>query len=154
MISLDDIDLNSLANRLLPLMGRDVQNVTVPVGSEVSVASTGNTYNVASLSLAPGTYLLWGTVDFALAAATTTKQQLGISLTSATLAGQTASGGLGPDATVTNQIVLTTSTSTLNDTVGPVSLTLTATTTVYLVASAAFSAGAVSVYGTLYCLQL
>jgi hypothetical protein len=123
--------------------------------SQTTVATPGATLtttitsNVTSKSLAAGTYLVWGIVDFAMTAATATEFRAGISVTSATLAGQAGGSGVGPDPTAVLPITPAITTDTLNDTAGPTIVTLAATTTVYLVAQATFSAGAVTAYGTL-----
>lgn len=129
------------------------QNVTVPSGSAVSLTTTISA-NVTSKSLAAGTYLVWAAVNFSEAAATTTYEACGVNTTTATLPTQAGGGGVGPEALT--QQTLATSVATEIDVlkVGPVTVTLAATTTLYLVANATFSAGAVSVYGTLYIQQI
>jgi hypothetical protein len=111
--------------------------------------TTATTANVTSKSLTAGTYLVWGIVDFALTGVTATEFRAGVSVTSATLAGQAGGSGMGPDPTAILPITPAITTDTLNDTAGPTILTIAATTTLYLVAQATFSAGTVTAYGTL-----
>jgi hypothetical protein len=123
--------------------------------SQTTVATPGATLsttvssNVTSKSLTAGTYLVWGIVDFALTGATATEFRVGVSATSATLAGQAGGSGIGPDPTAILPITPAITTDILNDTAGPTIVTLAATTTIYLVAQATFSAGTVTAYGTL-----
>lgn len=111
--------------------------------------TTATSANVTSTSLAPGKYLVWGMVDFALTGTSASEYRVGVSVTSATLQGQAGGSGMGPDPTAILPITHTTITDTLTDTAGPTVLTITVTTTVYLVAQATFSAGTVTAYGTL-----
>ncbi len=111
--------------------------------------TTATAANVTSKSLTAGTYLVWGIVDFALTGVTATEFRAGISATSATLPTQPGGSGIGPDPLAILPITPAITTDVLNDTAGPTIVTLAATTTIYLVAQATFSAGTVTAYGTL-----
>lgn len=123
--------------------------------SQFTLASPGvtlaslTTANVVSQALSAGIYLIWGQVNFALMVATATQTQAGLSLASATLPGQAGGNGLGPDPLQFSPMTLTLLTDTVSQQCGPTILTLAAATTVYLVARATFSIGAVTAYGTL-----
>lgn len=127
--------------------------VTVASGSAVSL-TTVTPANVTSKSLAAGSYLVWGIIDFTLSAVTATEFRGGPSVTSATLPTQAGGSGLGTDALDVLPIAPAITTDTLVIMGGPTLLTIAATTTLYLVAQATFSAGSVSAYGTLNAMQL
>jgi hypothetical protein len=124
------------------------------VATPGATLSTTVTSNVASKSLGPGTYLIWGIVDFALTTVTATEFRCGVSVTSATLQGQAGGSGMGPDPNSVYPVSPAVATDTLNDIAGPTVVTLAVTTTVYLVAQATFSAGTVTAYGTLNTMQV
>jgi hypothetical protein len=130
-----------------PALSAGITQTTVATPG--ATLTTATPANVASKSLAPGTYLIWGIVDFALTAATSTEYRVGLSLTSATLAGQAGGGGLGPDPTSIFPFAPAITTDIVNDIAGPTIVTLAATTTVFLVAQATFSAGGITAFGTL-----
>jgi hypothetical protein len=124
------------------------------VASPGAALTTATPANVTSKSLAAGTYQIWGIVDFLLTAATTTEFRVGLSLTSATMPTQPGGAGLGPDALAILPLVTTLLSDTVTDQAGPTILTLAATTTLFLVAQANFSAGTMSAFGTLSAVQL
>lgn len=144
----NDLDIPNLANLIRASLQSQCVTATLASGSAISL-TTATTANLTSMTLPPGTYLVWATADFNLTAASTTVQEVGISLTSATLPSQAGGSGLGPDPLAINRIPLTTVTGVLNDIVAPTTLVLTATTTVYLVVQATFSAGTITAYGTM-----
>mgnify|MGYP001576872404 CR=1 FL=1 len=120
----------------------------VLVGS--AVAPTNDTgANVGSISLTAGDWDVSSQVDFILTGATSTSHRSGISLTSATLPGQAGGSGLGTDALAILPMPTTGLSGTLTQSVAPVRVSIAATTTVYLVAQAAFSVGSESAYGTI-----
>lgn len=115
---------------------------TVLAGSAVA-ATSGNPVNITSISLTAGDWDVTGVVDFLPAAGTIPSQLITwISTTSATLPtrpnegalSQLASSGL---AASTTQALVT----------GQIRLSLSATTTVYLSATAVFSVSTLGVYG-------
>lgn len=130
-----------------------LNTVTVASGAAVSL-TTATPANITSISLGIGTYLIWGTGDYTLASATATEFRLGLSATTNTLPTQAGGSGIGTDPLN----VSIANTSVLSDTqtliAGPTTFTIAATTTLYLVAQATFSAGTVSAYGTLFALQI
>jgi hypothetical protein len=140
------------ANPGPPLSGLSSQ-ATVPVGSAVAL-TTATPANITSLSLGPGTYLIWAQVDYALNAATSTEFKGGISSVSTAFPSQAGGGGVGPDALTIFPLGVTALTDTVTHIVGPTLLTIAAQTTIFLVAQGIFSAGAVSAYGTLSAIQL
>jgi hypothetical protein len=128
--------------------------------SQTTVASPGialttaTPANVTSKSLAAGTYLVWGAIDFALTGASTTEFRGGISVVSATLPTQPGGGGIGPDALSVLPLVTTLLSDVLTDSAGPTIVTLAATTTLFLVAQSTFSAGSMTAFGTLSALLI
>jgi hypothetical protein len=124
------------------------------VASPGAALTTATPINVTSKSFTAGTYLMWGIVDFALTAATTTEFRMGLSVVSATLPTQAGGAGIGSDALAILPLVTTTLTDTLTDQAGPTIVTLGSTTTVFLVAQATFSAGTMTAYGTLTALLI
>lgn len=121
---------------------------TVASGSAVSLTSATGA-NVTSISLPAGDWDISAQVDFALTGATSTSHQSGISLTSATLPTQAGGSGLGTDALAILPMPTTGLSGTLTQAIAQVRLLISATTTVYLVAQAAFSVGSESAYGTI-----
>jgi hypothetical protein len=128
-----------------------VQNTVATPGTTLTTATSAN---VTSQSLTSGTYLVWGIVDFALTGATTSEFRAGISVVSATLPTQPGGAGIGPDGLSVLPLVTTLLSDVLTDQAGPTIVTLAATTTVFLVAQATFSAGTMTAFGTLSAVQL
>jgi len=121
----------------------EIISSTIAVGSAVSLTSTV-TSDVTSISLPAGEWYINGQVNYRAAATTSiTILTQGISSTSATLGAQNTfsrnvSGAFVPTASV--------------DVCLPVrgqALSLTTTTTVYLVANSTFTVAALSAYGTI-----
>jgi len=86
--------------------------------------------------------------------ATTSEFRTGLSLTTATLPTQPGGAGLGPDALSISPLITTLLSDTYTLSVSPTVLTIAATTTVFLVAQATFSAGTMSAFGTLNALLI
>jgi hypothetical protein len=130
---------------------------TVAVGGAQSLSS-GSTTRITSTSLQVGTYLVWGTVDYAMTGVTITNPfQCGISNSPISMLGQSGNAG-NPNISADPNNILpinpVVASSTMTQTCGPVIVTITANTNVYLNAVAQFSAGTVSAYGSLYTLQI
>ena len=124
--------------------------VTSMVAAGAAVALTTATgKNVTSMSLTAGDWDVSGQVDFVLSGVTATLFQSGISLTTNTLPAQVGGSGLGTDALVGVPLLTTVLSATYCQGIAPVRISLAITTTVYLVAQAAFSAGTNAAYGTL-----
>ncbi len=121
---------------------------TVAVGSPVALTNATGA-NVTSISLTAGDWDVSAQVDFILTGATSTSHQSGISLTTGTLPSQAGGSGLGTDALAVLPMPTTVLSGTLTQPIPPVRISLSATTTVYLVAQAAFSVGSESSYGTI-----
>jgi hypothetical protein len=121
----------------------EIISSTIAVGSAVTLTS-GTTSDVTSISLTAGEWYVNGQVDYRAASSTSiTILTQGVSSTSATLGGQDTFS-----RNVSAAFVPTAS----NDVGLPVrgqAISLTATTTIYLVANATFSANTLSAYGTL-----
>jgi hypothetical protein len=156
-------DIASLAAKananFADLYGRlaSVLTSTVPTGSAIAL-TTATPANVTSLANLPiGTYLVWGFIDVTLTGASLTALIASLSLTSATLATQAGGNGLGTEPIAQQLQNLTTVTGTETMDVGPTILTVAnagSVSTLYLVAQAAFSAGTVAAYGSLFAKQL
>lgn len=124
--------------------------VTATVASGAAVSVTNATgANVTSISLTAGDWDVSGQVDFILAGVTATLFQSAISIVSATLPTQPGGSGLGTDPLLGVPLLTTILSATYEQALGPVRLLLSATTTVYLVAQAAFSVGTLTGYGTI-----
>jgi len=130
-----------------------VQTATVPAGSAVAL-TTATPANVTSLQLLPGIYLIWGFIDATLAGATLTALIASLSLNSGAFSSQAGGSGLGTDPTKQQLASLVTATGTTVQDAGPTTLTVAVPTTLYLVAQAAFSAGTVSAYGSIFAKPL
>jgi hypothetical protein len=109
-------------------------------GSAISL-TTITPANIAAVTLPAGDWDVAGVVDYSLSSASTTDFTSGTSATSATFVGQ--------DTSINLPLVLTTTTDLLGHTAPVTRYSLSLTTTIYLIAEAAFSAGSVSAYGTL-----
>ena len=123
---------------------------SVPSGSAVQLTSTTPT-NVTSISLTAGDWDLEGVVDYALASSTSiTTLIAGVSLTSATLAPQTGGGGLGTDPTASYMTAAQVpGNGNMSLETSTVRLSIAATTTVFLVASATFTVLTCFAFGTI-----
>lgn len=107
--------------------------------------------NVTSMVLQPGDWDLSATGNF-LAAATTsiTNLSLGISLTTGALPTQAGGAGLGPEPlAVLNQVAAVPGAVVNQLAVDYVRLSIAVATTVYLVASCAFTVSTLSAFGTI-----
>lgn len=118
---------------------------TIASGSAVALTTT-TTADVTSISLTAGDWDVTGVVDYAMASATATNFQLGISTTSATLGAQ--------DTYVQKPFAFAGSSATLGDNAPTVRVSISGTTTVYLVAQATFSGGSIAAYGTIRARRL
>ena len=117
---------------------------TVLAGSAVSLTSP-NSSNVTTISLTAGDWDVSGVVVFSGAAGTQTTAALGgISTTSATLP---AAGNAG-HAVWSSLTIITAFSSSVSP--GPVRMSLSGTTTVYLVAAAVFTTSTQSAYGHIH----
>jgi len=123
---------------------------TVASGSAVALTTTVGA-NVTSISLTAGDWDITSNMDFTFGATTSvTSMQGGISLTSATLASQAGGSGLGTDpsaAFATAAQVPTALPSSLD--IGPVRLSIAATTTVFMVAQCSFTVSTLAAFGTI-----
>jgi hypothetical protein len=119
--------------------GEYVESV-IASGSAVTLSTT-TTANVTSISLTAGDWDVTGVVDYAMASATATNFNHGISTSSATLGGQ--------DSYVQKPFAFSGSSATLGDNAPTVRISIGSTTTVYLVAQAIFSGGSIGAYGTI-----
>jgi len=120
-------------------VGEEIQSL-VALGSAVGLTNV-TPANITSISLTAGDWDVEGSVNFTMAAATFTQTEAGISSTSATLpsdGSEVYSGLQGTTLTLKDSITLPRK-----------RVSLASTTTVYLVAQAAFSAGTVSGYGAI-----
>jgi hypothetical protein len=117
----------------------------IAVGSAVSL-TTATAANVTSISLTPGDWDVDGNVNYAAASATTATGALwvsGINTTSATI----PTDGTEVQTAAT---AITTTSFKEGITLARKRVSLTTTTTVYLVAEATFTAGTVTGYGHIH----
>lgn len=123
---------------------------TVVVGSAVSL-STGVAANITSISLTAGDWDVSGVADFNPAATTSIAGlTAGLGTTSATLLGQAGGGGVGTDPLVSLfQATEVPGANVVALGLPPVRVSLSATTTIYFVAKAAFTVSTLSVFGTI-----
>lgn len=122
---------------------------SVPVGSAVSL-TTATPANITSISLTAGDWDISGVIDFAPAATTSvTNVTTSTSLTSATLSPQTGGNGLGTDATMAWNQAASVPNGLMAMEVPAVRLSITKTTTVWLVAQATFTVSTMTAYGTI-----
>lgn len=120
-----------------------------PTGSAVGLTSTIPANIGAGISLTAGDWDVSSTINFNVSGATGTLFQGGPSVVTATLPTSAGGAGLGTDALASSPIPITGLTGDLTADSGPVRVSIASTTTVFLVASAAFTVGTVSVFGTI-----
>lgn len=128
------------------------QFVTATVVAASAVAlTTAVAANITSISLTAGDWDVSATMDLTPAATTSiTVMTVGVSATSATLAGQPGGGGVGTDPQTTiTQAAQVPAAGPISLVVPPVRVSLAATTTIFLVASCAFTVSTLSAYGTI-----
>jgi hypothetical protein len=131
-------------NDNVPSTGYVGEYVSSQVTTGVSLATSGTTYNVTSISLPAGDWNVYGNVNLIYASATvaaTGAQSGGISTTSATFGGQ--------DTYFVSSLNFNNSSLTNSSPVPIIRISVASTTTVYLVAKATFTAGSVSATGIL-----
>lgn len=112
----------------------------IAIGSEITL-STGVQTNVVSISLTAGDWDVWGTAAFDTGGSTVVAATIGsVSTTSATLAAPSSGAYFNVAGNVSNTIAST----------GTTRLSLSATTTVYLVAYSTFTVSTQKVYGGIF----
>lgn len=116
--------------------------------------SNGSGTNITSISLTAGDWDVSGQVDFVLSGVTATLFQSGISLTTGTLPSQAGGSGLGTDALANVPLLTTVLSATYGQSINPVRISLSGTTTVFLVALGTFSVGTLTAYGTIRARRL
>lgn len=122
---------------------------SIPVGSAVSL-TTNTAANITSITLTPGDWDISGVIDFNPAATTSvTNITASASLTSATVSGQAGGNGLGTDPTMIWNQAASVPAGVMAMEVPAVRLSITASTTVYLVAKATFTVSTMTAYGTI-----
>ena len=122
-------------------------NATRASGAALALTTATNA-NVTSVSLAAGTWLVTGIVEFAGNPTVSGAQTVSISTTSATHT------TLGDNSIQSAWLTNSFTTSNCAVYVPGYILTVASTTTVYLVASGVFSAGAMSVYGRISAVRI
>ena len=127
----------------------EIITATVVSGSAVALTTTV-TANVTSISLTTGDWDITAQVDFLIGATTSlTQLNSSISLTTGTLSPQTGGSGLGTDATATANWAAMIPAGNIFQNAGPVRLSISATTTVFLVAQSTFTISTNAAYGTI-----
>lgn len=146
----DQIVLGTTSNDSATV-GQVGEIITSTVASGAAVAlTTATPANVTSISLTAGDWDVAGLIDF-LPAGTTSITQLNasVSLTTATLGTQPGGSGLGPDPTATVNQAANVPAGLVALDIGPVRVSIAATTTVFLVAQGTFTVSTMSAYGTI-----
>lgn len=126
----------------------EIVTSTVTSGAAVTLSNAAGA-NVTNVSLTAGDWDVHGQVDFILAGVTATLFQSGISLTTGTLPTQPGGSGLGPDGVSNVPLLTTVLSATYGQPSGPVRLSVSTTSTVFLVADGTFSVGTLTAYGTI-----
>jgi len=124
-------------------VGETVQ-VLVPIGSAVSL-STGTAANVMSLKLNPGSWNVEGNINYTATSASVTAGSLWAAGTN------TVSATLPTDGSEVQELATALTTTTFKQGIGlPAKVyNISTPTTIYLVTSAAFTAGSVAAYGSM-----
>lgn len=127
----------------------EVMTSTVAIGSAVA-ETTATPVDVTTLALTAGDWEVSGVVNRVLTATTATAYGAAISPTANTVPAQAGGSGVAADSSVTQNAVFgATVTGNYVTIVGPVRVSIAATTTIHLVAADTFSAGTIDVFGTL-----
>lgn len=121
---------------------------TVASGSAVAL-TTATGKDVTTLALTPGDWDVSAVVDRVLSAATATQFACGVSLAANTMPSQAGGSGLGTDPAAVQVASFTTVTGNYTQAVPPVRVSISANTTLHLVAQDTFSAGTVAAFGTI-----
>ena len=122
---------------------------SVPAGSAVAL-TTAVAANVTSISLTAGDWDINAQVDHLISAtASVTQLNASMSLTTAALSPQAGGSGLGTDATATASFAAMVPTANITQGIVMVRLSVSATTTVFLVAQDIFTLGTISAFGTI-----
>lgn len=122
---------------------------TIPVGSAV-VLGTGTPSNVTQISLTAGDWDISAQIDFNIGAITSITQLItAISLSTGALSTQAGGAGLGTDPINIYNTAAMVPTANISLDAGPVRLSVSATTTVFLVASATFTVSTCGAFGTI-----
>lgn len=123
-------------------LGKNLTSANVTFGSAI-VLTTGVPANITSITLIPGTWLLWGNVVTAPAGSTTTSTVIAsINTISATNAIPPNGGAISQIGTLAAGLVASVPT-------GMMRVSITANTTYYLVADVGFAVSTLSAYGFL-----
>lgn len=137
------VGTTAVANATAGNLGETISSL-VATGSAVSL-TTATAANVTSISLTAGDWWVQSSTSFKETVATASARSAGISTTSATLPTDGSEGNCGVQSTLTTEVnSITNNWKRVN---------VSSTTTVYLVASANFSAGTVAAYGSLIALR-
>lgn len=125
--------------------------VTSTVATAAAVAlSTGVSKDVTTISLTPGDWDVSGVVDFKPAATTSvTALKAGVSAALDTLPTQAGGSGIGTDPLDVWNQAANVPAADVSVPFGPARVTLAATTTLHLVASATFTVSTMGAYGTI-----
>lgn len=118
----------------------------VPVGSPVTLTTTNTTYDITSIQLTAGAWIVSGNVNIASSSGTITAEFAGFNTTSATLptdGSEVASGILTVTASDTDSITLP-----------PKIFLLSTTSTVYMSVKCTKAAGTLTGYGAMTCVRL
>lgn len=127
----------------------EVKTTTVATASSVSL-TTATAKDVATLDLTPGDWDVWGQVDRNWSGATATIVSTCISVMANTVSTQPGGSGIGTDPIATDTATFgTTLTGIKSQRCGPVRVSISAATTLHLVAKDTFSAGTVTAFGTI-----
>lgn len=127
----------------------EVKTTTLATASSVSL-TTATAKDVATLSLTPGDWNVWGQVDRNWSGTTATIVSTCISVTADTMSTQPGGSGIGTDPLATDTATFgTTLTGIKSQRCGPVRVSISAATTLHLVAKDTFSAGTVTAFGTI-----
>ena len=127
----------------------ELKTTAVTSGAAV-VETTASSIDVCTLTLTPGDWDVSAVVDRTLAGTTATIFGAGISLTANTMPPEAGGSGLGTDAEVSQSATFGVAiTGNFATAIPPVRLSIAADTVVHLVAADTFSAGTVSVFGTI-----
>ena len=130
----------------------EIITATVASGSATAL-TTATPKTVTSISVTPGDWDIWGVVDFTATGATVAAGALweaGLSLTTNTFASQAGGSGLGTDPNTVPFMGAITTTAFVMSAEPATTLLISATTTLFLVAEATFTAGTVSAYGSIF----
>lgn len=128
----------------------EFKTTTVAAGAAVAGAATTVSKNLTSVSLTAGDWLVSGTCNMLGSTLVATVLSCGLGTTTDTQATQAGGSGIGTDPLSVVSFASSTLPNSVREvSVHPTRVSLSATTTIYMVVNNTFSSGSYTMYGTI-----